>query len=82
MRLLSSFLTLALSTSAVLAADVGPLAPGTPAGVKRAQDTDNTVLYVALGAGAIAAIAIAASSGDDASPTPAPPTTTTSTGTV
>jgi hypothetical protein len=83
MRLLSSFLVLALSTSAVLAADVGPLSPGVPAGVKRAQMSGNTILYVALGAGAIAGIAIAASSGDDAKPTPAPPTTTTTTtGTV
>ncbi len=82
MRLLSSFLALTLSTSTVLAADVGPLSPGAPAGVKRAQISGQTALYVLLGAGAIAGIAIAASSGDDASPTPAPPTTTTSTGTV
>ena len=82
MRLISSFLALALSTSAVLAADGTPLSPGAPAGVKRAQMEGNTLLYVAIGAAAIAGIAIAASSGDDASPTPAPPTTTTSTGTV
>lgn len=82
MRLISSVLALALSTSAVLAADVGSLAPGAPAGVKRAQMEGNTLLYVAIGAAVIAGIAIAASSGDDATPTPAPPTTTTSTGTV
>jgi len=83
MRLLSSFLALTLSTSAVLAADVGPLSPGAPAGVKRAQTSDNTILYVGLGAGVIAVIAIAASGDDDAAPTPAPPaTTTTTTGTV
>ena len=82
MRLLSSFLALTLSTSAVLAADVGPLSPGAPAGVKHAQESDNTILYVAIGAAVIAGIAIAASSGDDAAPTPAPPTTTTSTGTA
>ena len=80
MRLLSSFLALTLSTSAVLAAD--PLSPGAPAGVKRAQTTEQTVLYVGLGAGLIAVIAIAASGDDEAAPTPAPPTTTTSTGTV
>lgn len=80
MRLLFSFLALTLSTSAVLAAD--PLSPGAPAGVKRAQISGQTALYVALGAGAIAVIAIAASGDDAASPTPAPPTTTTSTGTV
>jgi hypothetical protein len=82
MRLLSSFLALALSTSAVLAADVGPLSPGKPAGVKRAQAGGNTILYVALGAAAIAGIAIAVSADDDAAPTPAPPATTTTTGTV
>jgi hypothetical protein len=81
MRLLSSFLALTLSTSAALAADVGPLSPGAPAGVKHAAMEGNTVLYVAIGAAAIAGIAIAASSGDDAKPaTPAPPATTTSTG--
>jgi len=79
MRLLSSFLALALSTSAVMAADVGPLSPGAPAGVKKAAMEGNTLLYIALGAGAIAGIAIAASSGDDAAPTPAPPATTTTT---
>jgi hypothetical protein len=82
MRLLSSFLALTLATSTALAADVGPLSPGAPAGVKRAQTSDNTILYIAGGAAIIAGIAIAASSGDDAAPTPAPPTTTTSTGTV
>jgi hypothetical protein len=83
MRLISCFLALALSTSAALAGDVGPLAPGAPAGVKHAQDVgSNTILYVALGAAAIAGIAIAASSGDDAKPSPAPSTiaTTTTTG--
>jgi hypothetical protein len=82
MRLLSSFLALTLSTSAVLAADVSPLSPGAPAGVKGAQISGQTVLYAGLGAGLIAIIAIAASGDDDAAPTPAPPTTATSTGTV
>jgi hypothetical protein len=79
MRLLSSVLALTLFTSAALAADVGPLPPGAPAGVKGAQASDNTVLYIALGVGAIAGIAIAASSDDSASPTPAPATTVTTT---
>jgi len=82
MRLLCSFLALTLTASAALAADVGPLSPGAPAGVKRAQENGNTLLYVALGAAAIAGIAIAVSQDDDAAPTPAPPATTTSTGTV
>ncbi|MBC8036358.1 MAG: hypothetical protein H7X89_03985 [Rhizobiales bacterium] len=82
MRLFSSLLALALSTSAVLAADVGPLSPGAPAGVKRAQENGNTLLYVAGGAAVIAGIALAVSQDDDASPTPAPPATTTTTTTV
>jgi len=80
MRLLSSFLALTLSTSAALAADVGPLSPGAPAGVRHAAMEGNTVLYVAIGAAAIAGIAIAASSGNDAKPaTVTPPATTTTT---
>ena len=83
MRLLSSFLALALSTSAALAADVGPLSPGAPDGVKHAQEGDNTVLYVALGAAAIAGIAVAASSGGGSSaPAAAPPVVATTTSTV
>jgi len=80
MRLLSSFLALALSTSAALAGDVGTLSPGTPAGVKHAQEIGhNTILYVLLGAAAIAGIAVAASSGSNAAPAAAAPTTTTTT---
>ena len=79
MRLLSSFLALTLFSSAAFAADVGPLSPGAPAGVKRAQMSGNTLLYVALGAGAIAGIAVAASSGGGSAPAPAPVATTTTT---
>jgi len=77
MRLLSCFLALALTASSAMAADVGPLPQGAPAGVKHAQMEGNTVLYVLLGAAVIAGIAIAASSGSDNAPTPAPPATTT-----
>jgi len=81
MRLLSCFLALALSTSAAMAADVGPLSPGAPAGVKHAQMEENTVLYVLLGAAVVAGIAVAASSGNDNAVTPVvpPPSTTTTT---
>jgi len=80
MRLLSSFLALALSTSAALAGDIGPLSPGTPAGVNRAQmNDDNTLLYVLLGAGVIAGIALAASSGGNGTPASGGGTTTTTT---
>lgn len=69
LRLISSFLALALSASTAWAADVAPLRPGYPAGVKPAQDYnmgDHTLLYVGLGAAVIAGIALAASSGNDA----------------
>ena len=84
MRLLSSFLALALSTSTALAADVSPLSPGAPAGVKHAQAmmAGNTVLYVAIGAAVIAGIAVAASSGSSAAPAAAAGGTTTTTTTT
>ena len=63
MRLLSTFVALALSASAAMAGDLGPLPPGAPAGVKHAQEADNTLLYGVLGAGAIALIAYAVSQG-------------------
>jgi len=78
MRLISSILALALTTSAALAGDLGPLPAGTAAGVKHAQENSNTILYIALGAAAVVGIAVAVSQGDDAA-TPAPPATTTST---
>ena len=74
MRLLSSFLALALSTSAALAGD--PLSPGAPAGVKRAQQSDNIILYGALGAGAVAGFIVALTSGSNSGPVQAAPTTT------
>ena len=84
MRLLSSFLALALSTSAALAADAIPLSPGAPAGVKHAQamNEGNTVLYVVIGAAIIAGIAVAASSGGNGTPAAGGGTTTTTTTTT
>jgi hypothetical protein len=76
MRLLSTFLALALSTSAALAGDVGPLSPGAPAGVKRAQTSDSTILYAALGVGAIAGFVVALTSGSNSGPAVSAPTTT------
>ena len=76
MRLLPSFLALVLSTSAALAGDVGPLSPGAPAGVKRAQTSDNTILYGVLGVGAIAGFLVALTSGSNSGPAPSTPTTT------
>ena len=74
MRLLPSFLALALSTSAALAGD--PLSPGAPAGVKRAQMSDSTILYGALGVGAVAGFIVALTSGSNSGPVQAAPTTT------
>ena len=74
MRLLSCFLAFALSTSAALAGD--PLSPGAPAGVKRAQMSDSTILYGALGVGAVAGFIVALTSGSNSGPAQAAPTTT------
>jgi len=76
MRLLSCFLALALSSSAALAGDVGPLSPGAPAGVKRAQVNDSTLLYGALGVGAVAGFVVALTSGSNNRGPVAAPTTT------
>ena len=79
MRLLSTFVALALSASTAMAGDLGPLPPGAPAGVKQAQETDNTVLFAVLGAGAVALIAYAVSQGGSTivpQPVVQPPTTT------
>ncbi len=82
MRLISSFLALALSTSAALAGDVGPLSPGAPAGVKRAQTSESTILYAVLGVGAIAGFAVALTTGSNSGPAPVTPTTTSIASTV
>ena len=74
MRLFSAFLALALSTSAALAGE--PLSPGAPAGVKRAQTSNSTILYGALGAGAIAGFLVALTNGSNSGPAVAAPTTT------
>ena len=43
----------------------GPLAPGKPAGVRKAQDQDNTVLYLVGGGLVIAGIVLVATGGND-----------------
>jgi hypothetical protein len=57
-------------TSAFAATDsVGPLAPGKPAGVQKAQAADTTLLWV-LGAGlVIGGIALVATQNNDKTPT-------------
>jgi opacity protein-like surface antigen len=70
-----TFIALALSStliaSAALAADVGPLASGKPAGVKQAQEVGTTG-WVLIGAGVVAAIAIAVASDSNGKPTSGP----------
>jgi hypothetical protein len=61
--LLSTALALALSTANLSAAEVGPLAPGKPAGVKKADYEGDPTLFIVLGVAVIIGIAIAASSG-------------------
>jgi hypothetical protein len=84
MRLLSTFVALALSASAAMAGDLGSLSPGAPAGVKHAQEADNTVLFGVLGAGAVAVIAYAVAQGGHTtlSPVVVQSPTTTPTGTA
>ncbi len=81
MRLLSTFVALALSASTAMAGDLGPLPPGAPAGVKHAQEADNTVLFAVLGAGAVAVIAYAVSQGGHTTLTPPVLQSTSTTGT-
>ena len=78
MRILSTFVALALSISAALAGDLGQLPAGTPAGVKQAQTGDNTILLGALGLGAVAFIAFVVSNGGSTTlPQPIQPSTVT-----
>jgi hypothetical protein len=81
MRTLTAIvLSSALTASAAMAADVGPLAPGKPAGVKQAEL--NTTTWVLLGAGAVAAIAIGVASSSNGSPTSGPTNVAVTTTTV
>jgi hypothetical protein len=71
-----------IASSALAATAAGPLPAGKPAGVKQAQEEDNTVWWV-VGVGVVAAgIALVASGDSDDAPgagTVTPPTTTTTT---
>jgi hypothetical protein len=64
--LIAIVLSSALVASTAIAAEVGPLAPGKPAGVKQAQI--GTTGWVLIGTAAIAAIAIGVASGSNGSP--------------
>jgi hypothetical protein len=75
-KTMRTFIAVALSStliaSAALAADVGPLASGKPAGVKQAQMEMSTTTWVLIGTGVIAAIAIAVASDSNGKPTTGP----------
>jgi hypothetical protein len=67
--------TLIVSSAFAATDSVGPLAPGKPAGVKKAQDVDTaTLLWVVGGGLVVGGIALAASSGGNDN-TPVTPST-------
>ena len=68
--LIAVALSSTLIASAALAADVGPLAPGKPAGVKQAQV--GTTGWTLIGMGVIAAVAIAVASDSNGKPVDGP----------
>jgi hypothetical protein len=81
MRTLTALvLSTTLIASSAFAADVGPLAPGKPAGVAQAQL--GTTAWVLLGVGVLVTVVAVAASSSNGSPTQANPqlavTTTTS----
>ena len=63
--LISTMLALALTTSSLAAAEVGPLSPGKPAGVKKAEYEGDPTLFIVLGVAVAIGIAVAVSSGND-----------------
>ena len=68
---IAAALSSTLIVSAALAADVGPLASGKPAGVKQAQEVGTTG-WVLIGVGVVAAVAIAVASDSNGKPTTGP----------
>ncbi|HET7085676.1 MAG TPA: hypothetical protein VFI23_12945 [Rhizomicrobium sp.] len=71
MRILTALvLSSVLAASAAMAGEVGPLAPGKPAGVKNAQM--NTTAWVLIGTGVVTAIAIGVASSSNGSPLSGP----------
>lgn len=78
--LIATALALALTTSSLSAAEVGPLSPGKPAGVRNADFRGDTTLLIVLGVAIAIGIAVAASSGGNGNSGGS--TTTTVTGTA
>ena len=63
--LIASALALALSTTSLCAAQVGPLSPGKPAGVKKANYEGDPTILIVLGVAVAIGIAVAISSGSN-----------------
>ena len=63
--LISTALALALTTSSLAAAEVGPLSPGKPAGVKKAEYEGDPTLLIVLGVAIAIGIAVAVSNSND-----------------
>jgi hypothetical protein len=63
--LIATALALALTTSSLAAAEVGPLAPGKPAGVKKAEYEGDPTLLIVLGVAVAIGIAVAVSNSND-----------------
>jgi len=78
--LIAIVLSSALIASAAMAADVGPLAPGKPAGVKNAELSTTT--WVLLGTAGLAAIVIGVASGSNGTPPSGPTNVAVTTTTV
>jgi hypothetical protein len=67
--LIASALSMTLLVSGAMAADsVGPLAPGKPAGIKRAQEGDNTTALIIITGIVVAGVAIGLSQSSDGNP--------------
>ena len=63
--LIATAVALALTTSSLAAAELGPLAPGKPAGVKKAEYEGDPTLLIVLGVAVAIGIAVAVSNGND-----------------
>ena len=63
--LIAAAVALALTTGSLAAAEVGPLAPGKPAGVKKAEYEGDPTLLIVLGVAVAVGIAVAVSNGND-----------------
>ena len=63
--LIATAVALALTTSSLAAAEVGPLAPGKPAGVKKVEYEGDPTLLIVLGVAVAIGIAVAVSNGND-----------------